>query len=139
MAISLLPRITVDFEKLMFSLLAYPGITVVPRVDVESFDTLPLLSFIGGNGHMIRNGYPGAGWEWNLFLSLFSEGIGDGTGIADTVYQNVHGMEGRSVAGVGSVSTVEDVSMFDRVGGATLPDKQIVQFNATFLVRVRPS
>lgn len=139
MPVTLLPRITVNFERLMRSLLAYPGLRVVPTVDVDSLDVMPLLAYVGGNGHMIRNGFPAAGWEWTLFLTLFTDGLADGAGLADTVYQNVHGMEGQTVAGVGSVSSVEDVAMFDRIGSGSLPDKQIVQFNASFLVRVRPS
>ncbi len=138
MTVELLPRITVDFEKLMSELLAYPGLEVVPRIDVDSLDSLPLLAFLGLNGHMIRNGYPGAGWEWTLALTLFTDDLSSGGGLADTIYQNVHGMETRSTP-TGSVSSVEDVSMFDRVGGATLPDKRVVQYNAAFTVRVRPN
>lgn len=134
--VDLLPRITVDFERLMKALLTHPGLTVHPRVDVSSLDKIPLLTYVGGNGHMISNGHPAAGWEWTLFLSLFADSIGGGTGLADTVYQLVHGLEDRTVPGVGSVSSVEDVSMFDRVGGASFADKQIIQFNATFTVRV---
>lgn len=151
MPVTLLPRITVDFERLMKSLLTYPGLAVAPAVDVDSLEDVPLLTFVGGNGRMISNGHPGAGWEWTLFLTLFADGIADGAGLADTIYQVVHGWDPGSysddfadfnagvVPGVGSVSSVEDLSMFDRVGGGTLPDKQIVQFNASFLVRVRPS
>lgn len=137
-------RITVDFEQLMYALLSYPGLTVSPAVDVDSLDQLPLLTYVGGNGHMIRNGYAAAGWEWTLFLSLFAD-FDQAGDIADTIYQNVHDWDddnapgAGSVPGVGEVSSVEDVSMFDRVGGGTLPDKRIAQFNATFLVRVRPN
>lgn len=138
MTVTLLPRITVDFERLMKALLAYPGLAVVPAVDVDSLDTLPLLTYMGGNGHLITNGYPASGWEWSLFLTLFTDSLADGAGLADTIYQNVHGMEGQVVAGVGSVSTVEDEAMFDRVGTTALPDKSIVQHNASFTVRVRP-
>lgn len=145
MPVTLRTRITVDFERLMKTLLTYDGLTVSPAIDVSSFEDIPLLTFVGGNGHMVTNGYPAAGQEWTLFLTLFADGMSDGSGLADTIYQNVHDWddiavpEAGIVPGVGEVSSVEDVSMFDRVGGGTLPDKQIVQYNATFLVRVRPS
>jgi hypothetical protein len=136
--ITLLPRVTVDFELLMKHLLAYPGLSVVPAIDVDSLTELPILAFSGGNGHMISNGFPEAGWEWTLFLTLFTADLEAGGHTADTIYQTVHGMEGQSVVDVGSVSSVEDESMFDRIGTTPLPDKQIVQYNASFLVRVRP-
>jgi len=132
------PRITVDVERLMNSALAYPGLRTLPRVDVDSFDHLPLLEFTCGNGHMIRNGYPGAGWEWTLFLTLWAEDLGQGGDLADTVYQNVHRMENVVVADVGCVTSVEDVAMFDRIGGATVADRNVVQYNATFNLVVVP-
>lgn len=135
------PRITVDFDKLMRRLLDYdPGLTVKPRVDVDSLGHLPLLAFVGANGRMIANGHHELGWEWTLFLTLWTEDLEQGGDLTDTVYQVVHGLEDNGhVAGVGQVVSVEDVGMFDRIGSARLPDKQIVMYSAAFTVRVCPA
>lgn len=139
MPITFLPRVTVDFERLMAQLLVRDGLTVLPAVDVDSLGTLPLLTFAGGNGHQIRNGY--AGWEWTLFLTLYANGRNQGGDLADTIYQTVHGWDNdqTGVPGIGSVTSVEDGSMFDRIGGARLDDKNVVQYAASFLVRVVPN
>lgn len=135
------PRLTVDFLYLMTALLDYPGLTVAPDVDVDSMDHLPLLTISGFNGHAIGNGgYQARGFEWTLSLSLFTDGgLEQAVDLADTVYQLVHGMEGYGIADVGAVNSVEDSSMFDRIGAASLPDKTIVQQSASFTVRVSPA
>jgi hypothetical protein len=135
------PRVTIDFLYLMIELLDYPGLTVAPDVDVDSMDTLPLLTVSGFNGHAISNGgYQVRGFEWTLSLSLYTDGgLEQAVDLADTVYQIVHGMEGAGIVGVGAVNSVEDGSMFDRVGAASLPDKTIVQQSASFTVRVSPA
>lgn len=134
-------RLTVRFDKLMYELLQMDGLLTLPAVDVDSLDSLPLLTVAGGNGHMIRNGFPGAGWEWTLFLTLYAPNRNDGDDMADTIYQIVHGWEDDQtlIAGLGYVNGVEDVSMFDRIGGAKFANKQIVQYAAAFTVRVRPA
>lgn len=134
------PRLTVDFLYLMTRLLDYPGLTVAPDVDVDSMDALPLLTISGYNGHAISNaGYLGRGFEWTLSLSLFTDGgLEQAVDLADTVYQLVQEMAGKGVENVGAVNSVDDVSMFDRIGAASLPDKTIVQQSASFTVRVTP-
>lgn len=139
MTITLLPRMTVDFELLMANLLAYPGLFVLPRVDADSLDNLPLLTFAGADGVSVGNGPPGSGWRWSLYLSLYVESMEQGGSVADTVYQIVHGMEETGIADVGSVVSVEDVAMFDRIGGADIDDRRVVQYNATFEVIVIPA
>ena len=139
MSVVLRPRATVDVDNLMAVQLAYPGLLVQPRVEADSLAALPLLTWQCFNGRMIRNAFPAAGSQWTLALTLFVAGMADGNGLADTVYQNVHEMpDADPVPGLGYVDSVEDVSMFDRVGSANLPDKQVVQYSATFTVVVLP-
>jgi len=138
MAFAYLPRKTVDFELLMSSLLAYDGLTVKPYIDVTGYDALPLLAFRGLNGVGVGNvaAAAGLGSSWDLVLTLWTKGM-DGR-LCDTVYQHVHGLEGFGIESVGVVVSVEDVAMFDRVAGVVLPDKQVIQYDATFSVTVEP-
>jgi hypothetical protein len=139
MVFVLRPRVTVDMDALLTAGLAYPGLIVVPRVEMDSLDTTPLLTYQLFNGHQIRNGPIRGGSEWTLALTLFTDNIVDGSRQADTVYQNLHDLEDADgVPGVGYVHSVDDVSMFDRVGSASLPDKRVVQYSATFTLIVHP-
>jgi hypothetical protein len=131
-------RVTVDFELLMSKMLAYDGLTVVPYIDVTGYDTLPLLAFRGLNGRGVGNVQParGLGSEWDLILTLWTSGMNGA--LCDTVYQNVHDMAEHGFAGIGAVVSVEDNAMFDRVAGVVLPDKRVVQYDASFAVTVEP-
>lgn len=138
MALTLLPRITVDFEALVAALLTYPGLTVIPRLDADSlaYNSLPLVTFAGANGAAIS--YIGGATRWDLFLSLYVEGLEQGGDVADTVYQLTHGMSEQGIEGLGAVISVDDVAMFDRFQSAEFADKLIVQYNAQFSVTVEP-
>ncbi len=138
MAVAYRPRATVDFELLMSQMLAYDGLTVLPYIDVVGYDQIPLLAFRGLNGRAVGNAKPasGLGSEWDLILTLWTSGM-DGD-LCDTVYQNVHDMEGHYIPNVGAVISVEDNAMFDRVAGVVLPDKRVVQYDASFTVLVEP-
>jgi hypothetical protein len=137
--ITLLPRVTVDFEALMAALLTYPGLTVIPRLDADSlaYNSLPLITFAGANGAAVS--YVGGATRWDLFLSLYVEGLEQGGDVADTVYQITHNMAEHGIAGVGEVVDVDDVAMFDRFQTAEFADKLIVQYNAQFSVLVQPT
>ncbi len=139
MAVIYRPRATVDFELLMSNLLDYDGLTVVPYIDVTGYDSLPLLAFRGLNGHAVGGAKAAAGLasEWDLILTLWTSGM-DGH-LCDTIYQNVHDLEGFGVQGNGVVVSVEDNAMFDRVAGVVLPDKRVVQYDASFTVLVEPA
>jgi hypothetical protein len=132
-------RVTVDFELLMSKMLAYEGLTVKPYIDVNGYDTLPLLAFRGLNGRGVGNVQQSAGLgsEWDLILTLWTSGM-DGR-LCDTVYQNVHDMAEHYIAGVGAVVSVEDNGMFDRVAGVVLPDKNVIQYEASFTLIVEPA
>lgn len=133
-------RLTVDFEHLMTVLLveALPSIKVLPEVDVDYVKKIPILMVSGINGRMLRNGYPGAGWQWALALTLLAEDRDTGGDLSDEVYQAVHRLEGTGADAIGAVSTVEDDSMFSRGPAATVNRKLIVPYNATFTVVVVP-
>lgn len=138
MAVTYRPRATVDFELLMSKMLTYEGLTVLPYIDVSGYDSLPLLAFRGLNGRAIDNARAAAGLgsEWDLILTLWTAGM-DGN-LCDTIYQNIHDMEGHYIPNVGAVVAVEDIAMFDRVAGVVLPDKRVVQYDASFTVTVEP-
>lgn len=138
--VTLRPRVTVDMDALLQAGLAYPGLPVVPRIEVNSLGSLPLLTYQLFNGQSLGNGPYQGGQSWTVSLTLFTDDIVNGSGLADTVYQNFHDLEDSdATAPYGYLLAVDDVSMFDRVASAALPDKRIVQYGATFNVIAGPA
>ena len=139
-----MPRLTVDVEQLLVVMVgeAIDPVPVLPAIDVD-FDgpggpQLPVVLLSPLNGRMVSNGHPALGWEWTVAFTILADGYDAASQLADTLYQSVHMLEGKSWPGVGSVATVEDESMPSRTASVVLETQNLTQFDGTFVVRVRP-
>lgn len=150
-----MPRVTVDVEALLVELLQalfVDEVTVRSEVDntydpaepltdaVLGEDGVPLILVRGITGRMVQNGDYRLGWEWTVGFSIIGAGRDLTADIADALYQAVHGFHehGAAVEGVGWVSSVDDVAMPARTFTQAVHGQDLVAYDATFAVRVRP-
>ena len=136
-----MPRVTVDIEWLLVSLLtaSLPGVTVAASLDVDSIDTLPMVIVRPVDGQPVSNGPVGFGYHWQVNIAVLATSHVAASDLADTVYQTVHGYEKTQarVTGVGYVRAVQDDVLPVRTASVTVADN-ITQFNGQWIFTVRP-
>lgn len=132
----------IDPELLVFTLLEAgkpDGWTIEPETDSESLDDLPLLTFnIIGDGQS-SNG-PGL-YTVTLDLSVFTEGIDAAKAGAGVFYDLVHQWDENPITsivdGVGWVQSVDDISLFSRMGTPEVTGHNVSQYAGSFALALR--
>lgn len=140
-------RMTVDVEQLFTIILrnalgdfastyGTAEMEVMGQQDVDAFEHVPFVVVDAQNGHMLNG--PGA-WEWQVFISVVAWTRDDAADIADMVYRAMHESHDNSIRipDVGSVSSVDDVSMPSRTSTTLLPAGDLTQYDGQFMVIVR--
>lgn len=111
-------------------------IEVRAEPDVDSADVLPLVIISVGQGTMVSNGAPGLAWRWVIHINILHADEEEGSDLADHTYELMHGFhdDAASVAGVGVIISVEDVSMPSRTATMVTPAGGLTQFDGTWTV-----
>lgn len=142
-------RMTVDVEQLFTLVLQdalneatrvhnLEAIEVFGRQDTDAAEHVPFVVVNAHNGRMLNG--PNA-WEWDVFISIVGQTRDDAADIADMVYRAMHLSHDMNVRypGVGSVTSVDDVSMPSHTSTSLTPAGDLTQFDGTFHVIVRKS
>jgi hypothetical protein len=132
----------IDAELLLRTLLEAgkpEGVTIRPETDLGSIDELPLVLFRWRGDGQISNG-PGL-WAGTLDLTVLATGIDGGFTTARAIYDLVWSWDADPAAAivtdVGWVSSVQDVSMFDRADGSVVDARGVEQFDGSFALELR--
>jgi hypothetical protein len=134
----------VDDEQLLYALFTRdlaPGTQCAAELDVDSFDDLPLVTFVTTAGDQNANG-PGL-WSVSLTVNVFADGQDAAWAVCKTVYGVIHAWAtpgGGVLAGLpelGHISRVEDVSKFSRTATVDLGGKNITQYAGLFTLSIR--
>jgi len=140
-------RMTVDVEELFTKILRIAleniattfGATdmeVMSQQDVDAIGHVPFVVVNALNGHMLNG--PGA-WEWIVNVSILGSSRDEAADIADMVYRAMHESHDNNVTipGVGSVASVDDLSMPSRTSTTLTPAGDLTQYDGQFTVIVR--
>lgn len=114
----------------------YPGSTVIVDLDSESYDDLPLVSWMFLNEGQSAHGL----WNGILSLTVLCE-VKDAGNMLPHIYKQVHGWESLDKGALDSeklgIETVTDGgTVFDFINQTFLRGKHIAQFNSTFRLTI---
>lgn len=127
------------FQRFMQGVLesgTYPGATVISELDANSYEDLPLVSWMYMNSGQLDYGL----WDGVLALSLLCDAATHEAFLAH-VYEQVRSWE---TPGLGvdqdlklGVERVTDMAVFQLNNIAALNGKSVLQFNAQFALKIR--
>jgi hypothetical protein len=140
----------IDAEKLIYDLLTRDlddGVTVMPAIDVDVMDTLPLVTFHVTVGQAIDNSSPPQGWVVTLNLDVFDDDLDDAKNLSFALYDvvwawgNGFANPPALIEDVGGVAhdSVDDNSIFTRVLTVEVESKRVTQYAGSFELTLRPS
>lgn len=137
-------RYSVDAEELLVGLVAasMPTADVRAAPDVDSVDVLPLIIVSPGQGQSIGS-QRGLAWEWTTHFSVLAATEEDCSELADKLYEELYKYADSwdpavgTIAGVGAITNVEDISIFSRTVTTVTPAGGLTQFDGTFAITVR--
>lgn len=129
-----------DPELLVYRLLsrdAPDSIQVHSEYDVTTWDNLPYSTFVvitepSGNSKLL--------WSCTLIVNAFGDGALQAIESAETLYDIVHGWAvpgNGNVAELGTVESVDDVSLFARISAVPINGKNVTQYSGTFTLNLR--
>lgn len=139
-------RITIDMDQLMVTLLStayasseeYPTSPVEVRAepDVDSDAVTPLVIVTAGQGQMVSNGGPLLAWTWQVHISILHHDEEGAADLADHTYEVMHGFhdDAAGFPDIGTIVSVEDVSMPSRTATMLTPAGGLTQFDGTWTV-----
>lgn len=131
-------------ERLIYLLLerGLPDITVVPDLDVDAMNHLPIVTFTVTGGSAVEGSpSPPTAWDANLSLSVFADDLDAAIALASQVYDVVWGWDdiwnGTCIIDeLGHVAGIEDQAVFTRIGSVAIDVRTITQLNADFNLQV---
>ena len=140
-------RHTVDVEELFTKILrsalediaetfGTADMEVMSQQDVDAVEHVPFVVVNALNGHMLNG--PGA-WEWIVNITIVGSSRDEAADIADMVYVAMHESHDNNVTipGVGSVTSVDDLSMPSRTSTTLTPGGDLTQYDGQFTTIVR--
>lgn len=131
-------RFTVDMEALMVGLLTrdFPGVLVTAEPDTDIADYVPFVVVSCGNGSFVGNGPPGGPMSWHVHIMVVHVTDGEASDLADAIFENVwkyaeDWSDYGTIAGVGAIVSVEDISAPARTATTATPAGGLTQYDAT--------
>lgn len=139
----------VDIDRVVAGLLKrlMPDVLALPERDVDAIEELPLILWTVGNGAPTANGRVRLAQVWPVDFTVLHTQV-DGISahdacrmVADELAEAViEGFTGGVVPGAGAVSHVTDnMTLPARAAGGSVDAKDIVQFDASWELVVRPA
>lgn len=132
-----------DIEKLLYTILsaAVPGALVAPSADTETVGKLPAVLYAATSGGRVPNGARGLGESWTVAVSVLAGSMGAAKTTGRAVSDALHSAweSGAAVPGSGSVSYLDETSLFRRAPQTETNAQNVHQANAVFALVIRPA
>lgn len=115
-------------------------VDVADAMDVDAIERLPLVLVAANGGTMVGNGGPGLhASSWTVSIVILHEDKGKCSALSDHVYGLMHGFHDSlaSIAGVGNVVLVDDISIPSHSTTTITPAGGLTQFDGAWSVIVK--
>ena len=136
-------RYSVDAEHLLVAL-TQEAVTYEVRAepDVDTVDVLPLIIVNPGDGQTVEN-QRGMAWVWQTHFSVLAASHGEASEVADELHEKIDSWANSwdasvgTIAGVGAITNIEDISLFSRTATSLTPAGGLTQYDGTFSITIK--
>jgi hypothetical protein len=103
---------------------------------------LPLIIVNPGDGQSVE-GQRGIAWVWQSHFSVLGQTHEQASDVADDLHRVIDSWANSwdpsvgTIAGVGAIINIEDISLFSRTATTLTPAGGLTQFDGTFTITVR--
>ena len=133
-----------DVEELFVTLTerGMSQVAIATKPDVDVAERLPYIVIVAGNGNRLEADEACRVWNFTVHFMIVAAGDVQCSDLADELYELVWSWgnpwnSSGTIAGVGAITEVEDISTPARTATTVSPAGDLTQYDATFSINVR--